>query len=147
MTEPLILDTSAWLLALSGEAAYAEALESATAVHVPGLVLAELDYHLRNKREAMKRVLEDLGIGAYVYEPPSAADLVRALEIDRKFSGLRLGLVDATIAALAERTAMLRVLTADSDFVAVRVGPRWDKPLHLVVPPPPPRGTAKRLRR
>jgi len=44
--------------------------------------------------------------------------------------------VDATVAAVAERLDVRRVLTTDSDFVAVRIGHRWDQALELVVPPP-----------
>lgn len=70
------------------------------------------------------------------YEPPSAADLERAIRIDRKFSGLRLGLVDATVAALAERLGILRLLTTNSAFLSVRIGRSWTQALELVVAPP-----------
>lgn len=136
MSAALILDTGGWLLALAGVTPYALALREASRAFVPGLVLAEVDYHLRRRRPALRRILSDLDGGAYAYEPASLADLVRAVEIDRKFASLALGLVDASVAALAERLGVLRVLTADSDFIAVRVGARWDRALELVVPPP-----------
>jgi len=136
VSDPLILDTGGWLLALAGEAEYASALEAASPLYVPSLVLAEVDYHLRRRRGEMRRLISDLVQGAYLLEPITADDLARADEIDRKFASLELGLVDATVAAVAERLNVRRVLTTDSDFVAVRIGRRWDLALELVVPPP-----------
>lgn len=124
------------MLALAGEAEYASALESASLLYVPSLVLAEVDYHLRRRRAEMRRLIADLVQGAYLLEPATTEDLSRADEIDRKFASLELGLVDATVAAVAERLDVRRVLTTDSDLVAVRIGRRWDQALELVVPPP-----------
>lgn len=133
----LVLDTSGWLLALSGAPAYAEALEQATRAYVPGLVLAEVDHHLRARRREMHRLLAELDAGdVYELVPPTLADLSRAVAIDRKFATLKLGLVDASIVATAERLGVFRVLTADADFVAVRAGPRFDRHLELPVIPP-----------
>jgi predicted nucleic acid-binding protein len=134
MSGPLLLDTGGWLNALSGEEPWAETLESASELIVPGLVLAEVDYHLRRQRRAMHRVLQDLHAGAYRFEPPTVADLARARELDLKFKQLDLGLVDASIAALAERIGVVRVLTIDSDFVAMRFGPRNGLSFELACP-------------
>ena len=133
---PLILDTSGWLRALAGDTGYADALLAARPAIVPALVLAELDWHLRGQRTAMFRVLDEISKGAYAYEPPTLQDLRRAREVDAKFRDLSLGLVDASIAALAERLQVRRVLTTDSDFAAVRVGRKWDRSLELAVPLP-----------
>jgi predicted nucleic acid-binding protein len=133
---PLVLDTGGWLLALAGEAEYASALEAASILYVPSLVLAEVDYHLRRRRAEMQRLVADLVQGAYLLEPITVEDLLRADEIGRKFASLELGLVDATVAAVAERLEVRRILTTDSDFVAVRIGRRWDQALELVVHPP-----------
>jgi predicted nucleic acid-binding protein len=138
--QPLIVDTGGWLLALAGVDEYAQALGGAVRAIVPGLVLAEVDWHLRSKRAQMRRLMRELSAGAYDYQPPTGADLARAIEIDRKFDDLGLGLVDASIAALAERLGVYRVLTTDSDFVAVRVGAGWRRSLELVVALAP-RGT------
>jgi len=75
-----------------------------------------------------------MGAGAYRYEPPTGKDIERDLAIDRKFRDLELGLVDASIAALAERLNVHNVLTIDSDFVAIRVGPGWHSAMRLAVP-------------
>jgi len=69
----------------------------------------------------------------YQYELPLPSDLVRALELDAKFKDLSLGLVDGTVAALAERRQVYRVLTTDRrDFGALRVGPRLTRALELL---------------
>ena len=132
MSSALILDTGGWLAALGGEEPHAEALEDATTLIVPGLVLAELDYFLRDQRRDMHRVLSELSSGTYSYEPPTAEDLVRARELDRKFASTDLGLVDATVAALAERLNVLRILTVDSDFSVVRIGKHYRQALEVV---------------
>ena len=134
MTGPLLLDTGGWLLALAGRPAYAEALEDSAPLYVPGMVLAEVDYHLRHRRRDMHRLLQDIEAGAYVFEPPTHADLRRARQIDAKFRDLELGLVGASVVALAERLSVRRVLTIDSDFAAVRLGQRWERALELAVP-------------
>lgn len=144
MTGPLLLDTGAWLLALAGDEPWATEVEQAQERIVPGLVLAELDYHLRANRRAAHHVLADVASGAYRFEPPSLRDLERARALDEKFCSVELGLVDASIAALAERLGVARLLTIDSDFYVVRVGPRHDRALELVVPPPKRRGRKRR---
>ena len=133
---PLILDTGGWLFALAGHTGYAQALRKARPAIVPGLVLAEVDWHLRKRRSDMGRLMKELAAGAYVYEPPTSADLVRAMQIDEKFASLGLGLVDATVAALAERQKIYRVLTIDSDLAAVRIGRGFRQALELAVPLP-----------
>jgi predicted nucleic acid-binding protein len=133
---PLLLDTGAWLEALVGTEPWASAVEAASDLIVPGLVLAEVDSHLRRHRSQMHQLLSDLAAGSYRYEPPTAEDLARSRELDRKFKGVDLGLVDASVAALAERLKVYRILTIDSDFAAVRVGARYDRALELVCPLP-----------
>jgi hypothetical protein len=67
--------------------------------------------------------------------PPSTVFLVGFFvrpELDAKFKDLSLGLVDGTVAALAERRKVYRVLTTDRrDFSAIRVGPRLSQVLEL----------------
>ncbi len=133
---PLLLDTGGWLCALAGDEGYAEALRAARPAIVPSLVLAEVDWHLRTRRTAAHRLLREIADGAYELEATTASDLLRAAEIDAKFADVDLGLVDASIAAIAERRGVHRILTIDSDFAAVRIGPRWDQHLDLAVPLP-----------
>ncbi|MGH8546058.1 MAG: type II toxin-antitoxin system VapC family toxin, partial [Gammaproteobacteria bacterium] len=60
-------------------------------------------------------------------------DMVRALELDARFKDLHLGLVDGTVAAVAERRRVYRVLTTDRrDFGAIRIGPRLTRALELL---------------
>ena len=69
----------------------------------------------------------------YEYERPLPADLVRGLELDARFKNLNLGLVDGTVAAVAERRQVYRILTIDRrDFGAVRVGSRFTRAFDLV---------------
>jgi hypothetical protein len=60
-------------------------------------VLAELDYFLRDERRAMELFMRDLARGAFTYAPPTLDQLSQALEIDRRYSDLGLGLVDGSV--------------------------------------------------
>ncbi|MBI4419985.1 MAG: PIN domain-containing protein [Gemmatimonadetes bacterium] len=102
---------------------FRDAIERARARYVPDLVLSELDYFLRDERPAMAAFMEDLASGAFTYAPPMLHHLARAMEIDRQYADLRLGLVDASIVALAEQTGIRRLATRDlRDFAALRLG-------------------------
>ena len=128
------MDTGGWIYALAGYGAYASALRDARPAIVPSLVLAEVDWHLRKRREDMGRLLKEVTQGAYAYEPMTFDDVERAAQVDRKFGDLRLGIVDASIVALAERLDVRRILTIDADFAEVRMGKRWRRAFELVVP-------------
>jgi len=134
----LICDTSALLEYLWAGApdhrTYREAIEPACARYVPALVLAELDHFLRRRRDLMAALLADLDLRAFTLAPLDDDLLRRAGAIDRRFAALRLGLVDASIVALAERLGITRIATRDVrhfDAVALRDGRRFD----LVVRP------------
>jgi predicted nucleic acid-binding protein len=131
---PLILDTGGWLCALAGDEPYASALKDARPAIVPGLVLAEVDWHLRKRREDMVRLLREVTQGAYAYEAVTLEDVERAAQVDKKFADLGLGIVDASIVAMAERLDVRRILTIDRDFSVVRIGKRWSEGFELVVP-------------
>jgi len=142
LSPPIVADTSGLLRALArtrnAEPSFPEyeaILTSASAVILPGLVLAEVDYFLRDNRSAMRKLVgEVFDPGTrYEYELPVPSDVVRALEIDAKFKNLNLGLVDGTVAAVAERRQVYRVLTTDRrDFGAIRIGPRFTRALDLL---------------
>lgn len=134
----LICDTGAILDYLVAAApdhrAFREAIDGARTRYVPGLVLAEVDYFLRNERAAMRAFMSDLFRGAFTYAPPTPSILARAMEIDRKYADLGLGLVDASVVALAEEMGVARLATRDvRHFGAVRL--RGGNPLDLVVRP------------
>jgi len=139
MSAPALLcDTGALLDYLVAAApdhrAFREAIDGARARYVPGLVLAELDYFLRDERAAMRAFMADLRRGAFTYAAPTATHLERAMEVDRQYAGLGLGLVDASIVALAEELGVARLATRDlRHFEAVRL--RSGRRFELVVRP------------
>ena len=142
MRPAIVADTGGLLRALARTPdggtsfpAYEAVLTSAARILVPGLVLAEVDYFLRNSRTAMRKLVAEIfGTGTrYEYELALPSDLVRALEFDARFKDLGLGLVDGTVAAVAERRQVDRVLTTDRrDFGVIRIGPRFTRALELL---------------
>lgn len=142
MKPGLVADTGGLLRALAcrqdGTPAwpdYTAALTQASVVIVPALVLSEVDYFLRQERPAMRKLVAEILDPGTTYELEAVlpTDLVRAMEIDAKFASLGLGLVDATVATVAERRKQYRVLTIDrAHFSAIRVGPQYKQALTLV---------------
>jgi predicted nucleic acid-binding protein len=104
-------------------------------VIVPALVLAEVDYFLRQERGTMRKLMAEIldPRTRYELEMPTPGDLARAVELDAWFADLGLGLVDGTVAAVSERRRVRRILTTDRrHFSALRVGPRLHRPLELL---------------
>ena len=142
MSGPVLADTGGLLKALARTPdskpsfpEYQTILATASIVIVPALVLAEVDYFLREKRGAMRKLIAEIfdPTTRYEYELPLPSDLVRALEFDAKFKELNLGLVDGTVAAVSERRKVYRVLTTDRrDFGTIRIGPHFSRVLELV---------------
>ena len=113
------------------------AIDLARTRYVPGLVLAEVDYFLRDERGAMQVFMQDLACGAFTYAPPTVGQLSRAMDVDRRFADLRLGRVDASVVALAESLGIRRLATRDvRHFSAVRL--RDGRSFELVVHPTDP---------
>jgi len=87
---------------------------------VPSPVMVEVD-HLVRKRvgdEAARRFLGTLARGAHEIAYMSSGLIRRAAEVDDRYADLRLGLVDASVMAIAERHN-LPILTFDfRDFRA-----------------------------
>ncbi len=134
----LICDTGALLDYVVATApdhrAFREAIDRSRTRYVPGLVLAELDYFLRKEREAMSALVHDLTRGAFTYAAPTLALLDRAMDIDREYADLGLGLVDASVIALAEELGVYRLATREvRHFSAVRL--RGGRLFELVVHP------------
>jgi predicted nucleic acid-binding protein len=101
---------------------FRNAIDQARTRYVPGLVLAEVDYFLRGERRAMHVFMQDLTGGAFTYAPPTVGQLSRAMEVDRRFADLGLGLVDGSVVALAESLGIRRLATRDvRHFAAVRL--------------------------
>jgi uncharacterized protein len=140
-TAALICDTGALIDYLvetaPDHALFRDAIDRARTRYVPGLVLAEVDYFLRDERAAMQAFMQDLARGAFTYAPPTLGHLARAMEVDRRYADLGLGLVDASLVALAESLDIQRVATRDvRHFAAVRL--RDGRSFELVVNPTDP---------
>jgi len=132
LSPPIVADTGGLLRALAGTRdghpsfpEYEKILTSASLVIVPALVLAEVDHFLRGNRAAMRKLVAEIFDPAtrYEYELPLPSDIVRALELDARFAKLNLGLVDAVVAAVAERTAYLP--SADDGPPRLRLDSGW----------------------
>jgi predicted nucleic acid-binding protein len=90
---------------------------------IPALVLAELDYWCEERlpSHAWLDFLDDLLAGVYRVESPTHADLARAHVLQGRYQDLRLGVVDASVIALAERLGEPKVATLDHrHFTVVR---------------------------
>jgi predicted nucleic acid-binding protein len=140
-TSALICDTGALLDYLVKGAAdhhrFRQAIDRARTRFVPGLVLAEVDYFLRDERPAMHAFMDDLARGAFTYAAPAVDQLTRAMQIDRRYGDLGLGLVDASVVVLADDLGIRRLVTRDvRHFAAVRL--RDGSPFELVVYPSDP---------
>jgi uncharacterized protein len=140
-TAALICDTGALLDYVVKTAPdhqrFRQAIDRARTRYVPGLVLAEVDYFLRDERSAMNVFMQDLSRGAFTYAPPVLDQLARAMEIDQRYADLGLGLVDASVVALAEHLGIRRLATRDiRHFAAVRL--RDGTAFELVVHPTDP---------
>ena len=141
-TRPVVADTGGLLRALARKPdgtptwpEYEQVLKRASRVIVPAAILPEVDYFLRENRHAMRRFMAELfdPETSYEFEANDEADLARGLAIDLKFVDLGLGLVDATVAAVAERRRIHRILTIDrSAFTVIRVGERYQTQLEIV---------------
>ncbi len=133
----LILDTGPLLAALDAadpdHARCAGLISGSTEdLLVPALVLAELDYWCltRLTLDAWLVFLEDVEQGIYVIEPPTAPDLARCRQLQAQYRDSSLGVVDASIVALAERLAEPKVATLDERHFRV-VRPRHVPALEL----------------
>jgi predicted nucleic acid-binding protein len=124
----LILDTGPLLAALDAADPDHEACASLLTstdedLLIPVLVLAELDYWCAKRLApaVWDGFLDDLIGGAYRAEAPTAADLVRCRELQSQYVDLALGVVDASVVALAERLGENRIATLDHrHFTVVR---------------------------
>jgi predicted nucleic acid-binding protein len=116
---------------------FRSAIDRACTRYVPGLVLAEVDYFLRDERQAMQVFIQDVARGAFTYAPPTIGQLTLAMDADRRFADLGLGLVDCSVVALAESLGIRRLATRDvRHFAAVRL--RDGRSFELVVHPTSP---------
>lgn len=116
----LILDTGPLLAAIDAadpdHGACAALLQDVTEdLVVPALVLAELDYWCGRRLGpgAWLTFLDDVIAGAFRVECPTTADLERCRGLQDQYADLGLGVVDASVIALAERIDERRIATLD----------------------------------
>lgn len=134
----LILDTGPILAALDADdpdhircVALIESI--AEDLVIPSCVLVEVDYwvHKRLDGTTWRTLIEDIQAGAYRLAALTIDDLSRASVLQEQYADLDLGLVDASVIALAERTGETKVATLDRrDFAVVR--PRHCDALRLL---------------
>lgn len=100
---------------------------------VPASVVPEAAYllftHLGPAAE--RQLVQSVLSGELTVEDLAIADYRRALELLRRYESARIGFVDATVMAVAERLKIQRILTTDRrDFSIVR--PRHCKAFELL---------------
>lgn len=124
---PLILDTSGAIALLNAADDAHEACMRVAAADfqliVPPLTLVELDHWCGRSRAgpAFAQFLRDIRDGSYQLANLSVADVQRALDLTEQYRDLDLGIVDASVVALAERLHVTHLLTLDHrDFSVVR---------------------------
>ena len=82
---------------------------------LPWAILAEIDHLLTHRvgEAAARAFRDDVAVGAFAIEWGTAPDLQRAAALCRRYEGLALGLVDAVVAATAERLRAEAIATLD----------------------------------
>ena len=125
----IVADTSAVLALIDADDQHHEAVRRWYDAEpddwvLPWPVLPEIDYLLSTHVGARAELafVEDIAEERYVIEWGHPGDLVRAGELCRKHRSLRLGLVDAVVMAIAERTRAHAIATLDlRHFGAVKL--------------------------
>jgi len=120
MTGALVCDTSGVLAALDRADPDHHACVAALAAHagpliLSPLVLAELDHLVRARLgvDAARGLADDVTAGAYDLALFTSADVAECVEVDRRYADLGLGLTDASLIVLANRTQTRSLLTLD----------------------------------
>jgi uncharacterized protein len=125
-----IVDTSIlYALVDAADAAHARArgaLERETeAIVVPQVTLPEVGYLIGSRlgNRAEVEFVRHLSASDWRLEPLTDADLERAIELMDRYADARLGIVDASMVAIAERLGVERIHTLDHrHFGSVRPG-------------------------
>lgn len=125
----IIADTSAVVALLNADdARHADVLrlyeDGAASWVLPWAILPEVDHLLATRAPASVQAafMRDITDGAWSIEWAEDGDLKRARELQERHEALRLGLVDATVMATAERLRARGVATLDlRHFGAVKL--------------------------
>ena len=100
---------------------------------IPVTVLPEAAYLLAAHlgADSEQKLVQTVANEEMAVEEPTIQDLRRTLELLRRYEDARIGFVDATVVAIAERLKIQRILTTDRrDFSLVR--PRHCKEFELL---------------
>jgi len=90
---------------------------------IPAPVTAEIDYLLGQRlgSQARRAFMQDLAARRYESPGLDSRDYEMALELDRRYADLNLGLADLSVAVLARKLGTRRILTFDQrHFRAIR---------------------------
>jgi uncharacterized protein len=116
----IILDTSGLVAAYGRDQAHAKDVldvlgGDAGPLVLSPFVLAELDYLIGSRLgvAAELNLLEDVAGGVYRLAEFTQRDVAQARSVVAKYSGLEIGLADASVVVLAARHVTTRVLTLD----------------------------------
>lgn len=116
----LVLDSGVVFAALDAddpdhEACAALLSDANESLVAPALILAEVDYWCQRRLgpQAWLAFLEDLLAGAYSVECPTQADMERCYELQRTYADLKVGIVDTSVLAVAERLGEPKLATLD----------------------------------
>ena len=130
----IVADTGAVIALIDADDRHHETIirlydEDPTSWVLPWAILPEVDYLLSRHvgASAGEAFLSDLAAGAFAIEWGQEDDLIRARELCERYQALRLGLVDAVVAAVAERLRASAIATLDArDFgtIELRGSPR-----------------------
>lgn len=116
----IIADTSAMLALIDADDQHHEAVRAIFEREpeswlLPWAILPEVDYmlHTHVGVRAQRAFLSDLAQSSFAVEWGDELDLARAHALCEKYRDLRLGLVDATVAVVAERIGARAIATLD----------------------------------
>jgi predicted nucleic acid-binding protein len=116
----IVVDTGAMIALLDRHDAHHAKLrrlyaDSGDRWRLPWAILPEVDYLAGRElgARAQDTFLDDLATGAFAVDWGRESDIARALEINRQYKALRLGLVDAVVIAIAERLKARAIATLD----------------------------------
>jgi predicted nucleic acid-binding protein len=123
----VVVDTGAIIALVDADDAHHHAVRAVydadpRAWVLPWAILPEVDHLLARHvgASAARAFRHDLAVGAFRVEWGTDADLARAHALCTQYDGLALGLVDATVIAVAERLSARAIVTVDlRDFGAV----------------------------
>ena len=135
---PTLVDTSAFYALIDADDAAHQAVRrfvvaNADPLILPVTVLPEADHLLGTRLSVREELIAIRAIlrGAFVLEQLGLDDLARAAELVEQYADSPLGLVDASIVAIAERLRITRILTLDRRHFGF-VRPRHCSALDLV---------------